>query len=443
MARVGIAISGGGHRAALFGLGALMYLVDARKNRDVTSIASVSGGSLTNGFVAQSMDVTGVEPDEFDRRMKPFVHCIAQQGTVIPPSARMLAYLILLGLVAVGVIVGVWFIPIPVGFRVVIFLVGLLVLGYVARLRGDMTAREFATKLFSPSGSPTRLDAISDSLNHIICASDLHTGENVYFSGRFVASYRFGWGSPGDLPLHIAVQCSAALPGPFPPRWVRKDRHAFQAGRPEAEAATHMVLVDGGVYDNQADQWVMGMANRRTRFGDLAAGMREADELIVVNGSGGLGWGSTGKMRLPLFGELLALLRDNSILYDNGNGVRRQLMIARFTASEQGLGGFRGALVHIPRDPLWVATQYEASPDPDTASRAQAVLDLLRPGAEGWKDLAARAGGQKTSLTKLGQDAAADLLEHGYVLAMANLHVILSYPLLTLPDRARLEALAS
>jgi predicted acylesterase/phospholipase RssA len=442
MARIGVAISGGGHRAALFGLGALMYLVDAGKNRDVTSIASVSGGSLTNGFVGQSVDFTTVEPDEFDRRVKPFVHCIAQQGTVIPPSPRMLAYLIVLGLVAVGTFVGVWFLPLPVWARVIVFFAALLVLGYVARFRGDLTAREFATKLFSPTGSPTRLDAVSDSLDHVICASDLHTGENVYFSGRFVASYRFGWGRPGDIPLHIPVQCSAALPGPFPPRWLRKDRHAFQAGRPEAEAATHMVLVDGGVYDNQADQWVMGMANRRTRFGDLAAGIREADELVVVNGSGGLGWGSTAKMRIPLFGELLALLRDNSILYDNGNGVRRQLMIARFTAAERGLGGFRGALVHIPRDPLWVASQYEASPDEDTAGRARAILELLRPNADRWKDLSARAGGQKTSLTKLGTEAAADLLEHGYVLAMANLHVILNYPRLDPPSRARFEALA-
>ena len=40
-----VAMSGGGHRATLFVLGALMYLVDAGANKYVTSIASVSGGS--------------------------------------------------------------------------------------------------------------------------------------------------------------------------------------------------------------------------------------------------------------------------------------------------------------------------------------------------------------------------------------------------------------
>jgi hypothetical protein len=35
----------------------------------------------------------------------------------------------------------------------------------------------------------------------------------------------------------------------------------------------------------------------------------------------------------------------------------------------------------------------------------------------------------------MGVSRAADLLRHGYVLAMANLHVILSYPLRDVPSR--------
>ena len=47
---IGVAISGGGHRASLFGLGALLYLIDADKGAHLGSVASVSGGSLTNAF---------------------------------------------------------------------------------------------------------------------------------------------------------------------------------------------------------------------------------------------------------------------------------------------------------------------------------------------------------------------------------------------------------
>ena len=436
-------MSGGGHRAALFGAGALLYLVDSGKSGEITSIASVSGGSLTNGFVAQSVDLSKATPQDFESRIKPLIRCIAQQGTVLPPSPFTLAYLVLLALLLLGSVVGVWFIPIPIGWRVALFFAGLLLTGLVAGQRGRVTSRAFARRLFSPQGRPTRLEEASTSVDHVICAADLHTGENVYFSGRFVSSYRFGWGSPGDLPLHVAVQCSAALPGAFPPNWLPTARHRFHGGLAEAKGAGRMVLVDGGVYDNQADQWVIGMDNRRRRFGSLA-NFRDADELVSVNASGGLGWTAVSNLlRFPLLGEFLSLLRDKSILYDNGNSVRRELLIQRFERPAGTTPALRGALVHIPRTPLHTARRYLNGPDPAAAARAGDVIARLEPNEGYWKDLAARAGGVKTSLTKLGTESAADVLEHAYVLAMANLHVILGYPLLDLPSRARFEALAS
>jgi len=65
MAEIGVALSGGGHRAALFGLGVLLYLADAGKNGEVSSIASVSGGSLANGYVGQSTEYQSVSATEF------------------------------------------------------------------------------------------------------------------------------------------------------------------------------------------------------------------------------------------------------------------------------------------------------------------------------------------------------------------------------------------
>jgi hypothetical protein len=69
---------------------------------------------------------------------------------------------------------------------------------------------------------------------------------------------------------------------------------------------------------------------------------------------------------------------------------------------------------------------------------------LFGPQEKEWDALAKRAGSTKTSLSKLGQARSADLLQHGYLLAMANLHVILGYPLVQpLPSRSRFEAMAS
>ena len=76
---IGVALSGGGHRASLFGLGVLLYLGDAHKLPELTSFASVSGGSLTNGYVAQTLDLTTVvDGGAFERAVKPFARQLAQ-----------------------------------------------------------------------------------------------------------------------------------------------------------------------------------------------------------------------------------------------------------------------------------------------------------------------------------------------------------------------------
>src|SRR5689334_4221736 len=82
MARIGIALSGGGHRAALCGLGALLYFIDAEKNREVTSIASVSGGSLTNGYMAQAGGYCDMPKADLRKHAQAFAHQVSTRGTV-------------------------------------------------------------------------------------------------------------------------------------------------------------------------------------------------------------------------------------------------------------------------------------------------------------------------------------------------------------------------
>ena len=67
--RIAIALSGGGHRASLFGLGVLLYLADAGRNRDVMSVSSVSGGSLANAWLAQRGDYSNLTPEELESRI--------------------------------------------------------------------------------------------------------------------------------------------------------------------------------------------------------------------------------------------------------------------------------------------------------------------------------------------------------------------------------------
>ena len=63
----GIALSGGGHRERTFAR-ALLYLCDVGCNRHVRVVASVSGGSLLNGFVASiGVPFSEMTGDEFER----------------------------------------------------------------------------------------------------------------------------------------------------------------------------------------------------------------------------------------------------------------------------------------------------------------------------------------------------------------------------------------
>jgi len=78
--RVGVALSGGGHRASVWAAGLLLYLADAGRNGDIGVIASVSGGSITNGVVAQQMDYRQARADEVRDGLGPLLHHIAYTG---------------------------------------------------------------------------------------------------------------------------------------------------------------------------------------------------------------------------------------------------------------------------------------------------------------------------------------------------------------------------
>ncbi len=95
-----------------------------------------------------------------------------------------------------------------------------------------------------------------------------------------------------------------------------------------------------------------------------AAAMRQPEEIVIANASAGLGWGSIRRLRVPIIGEIAALLRDKTVLYDNGNTVRRRLALERFRT-----GRLPGAIVDIARSPYELADSF--APGSDDAVRPQ------------------------------------------------------------------------
>ncbi len=436
MSKISVALSGGGHRASLFGLGVLLYLTDAGKNCEVESISSVSGGSLTNGYVAQAGSYRQMSADEFWNYMKSFALRIAHSGTLWD---SLFTWIYILCLVAFFILTfGAFLLPVHCALQWCIFLLAFVLWDkLILERRGAVCGRAFGVTLFSSNGNRALLrDIANDDIDHVICATDLHAGEHVYFSGRFACSYRFGWGTPGDLRLDQAVQASASFPIGFPCRWLKTSRHSFVEGQ---EQPSIMALIDGGVYDNMAEQWAIGLEARKRRWPDLAKGAHDADELIVVNASAGIGFESVAKLGIPILGELFTLLRVIDVMYDNTTSQRRVMLVDKFDRAACTGTGMRGALITIERSPFQVADYFSnrAKEWPDRAARAQAVITALGNSRDEWSQIVIENRKVATTLRRLGGNVSACLLRHAYVTAMVNLHVILGYPLLNIPTPER------
>ncbi|HEU4507582.1 MAG TPA: patatin-like phospholipase family protein [Pyrinomonadaceae bacterium] len=441
-----VSLSGGGHRATLFALGALMYLVDANANANVSSIASVSGGSLTNGFVGQTLNFKQTNGDEFRRRVAgPLARQIAFKGTLFAPlmSKLYVAVLIVSGLLVLALLLVPWA---PEYWRLLAFVIGLALWGWFAGKRGAMCARAFDKTLFSPEGSSTRLSAVARTgLDHVICSTEFRSSEQVYFAGDFVYSYALGHGEPADMTLAHAVQASAAYPGGFPPATLPARRHRF-TGAPKIPGGPttppdYMVLTDGGVYDNMGDQWARGFAKRIGWWKELAHGRTSPTQLVVVNSSARVPWSPFRRRLIPLIGEVLALLRVMDVMFINTTNVRRQVIFDSYNPAEpEKASALPSVLVQISQSPFLVPDTYAKETVP-VGQRARDVLQFLSqgPSREAWAQIARDNSNVATTLSKLGAEVSARLVYHAYVLMMCNLHVFFGddYPLF--PEQLDIE----
>jgi Patatin-like phospholipase len=93
---IGVALSGGGFRATLHSLGVLLYLVDAGINKSVTSIVSVSGGSITSAYVGQYGDFADMRRAEFREIASKLARFVVNDG-LIPSLWTHVYFCILIG----------------------------------------------------------------------------------------------------------------------------------------------------------------------------------------------------------------------------------------------------------------------------------------------------------------------------------------------------------
>lgn len=496
--RIGVAVSGGGHRATAWALGSFAALVETGSNADVVSVSSVSGGSIANGAVAKAGDFREHrQSTAFAEAMQPTLRVVATDGLFFPgPATRayitttlgfvgftllaavgLLAALIaagrgsqLLGFAVFGAVAGAavgwvfggllrWSRPLSAALAAVLgallatggaalttdldggalwatlvaLAIAWLVIAWVAVVlfsgRGKAVEKALGNGLLShpTERRPLTLADVASGVNHVVCATDLESGDQFYFAPRFLYGYREGitTTAPSSVTLASAVQASAALPGAFPPSVVATGPFVRNPSVTDpATAPERVVLVDGGVYDNMADQWESGLAARLGVCEPLRSIQQPADVLVVANGSAGWGWSpftATGRITR----ELAGLQRDQGIQYDVSTSRRRNQLIERFRVSRETGTGLVGVLVMIDRIPMTLAAAF-AGGDGEVAIRAReavAFLDAQHSDAD-WKAMAARNSAVATTLGPIGKQTTLDLMEHAYTSTVVGLYVL-------------------
>jgi hypothetical protein len=452
---LGVAISGGGHRATVFGLGALLALSDLGLNKRVASVASVSGGSVANGIAMTDIDFGTATAEEFEAHIAPKLAAIANRGVLLegaPATAGYIRSLILSG-VLLGASVIALIISAFVRSRVsaIISLVVAVVASMLAwalfRRRSEHTEAAIDKELLG-NKKVTFGQVGVRSVHHVICTTELQSGESFYWSPTMAYGYRFGHGDPTTTRVSLAVQASACVPGAFNPRVVKLASLHMSKGA----GAPHVVLNDGGTYDNMADQWEYGFANRVDQWPELNSLQSPVRRLLVVNAS--KGWEQIEPIKAGgLSVEIAGLMRSQAVQYDVSTAHRRQAIYREFVAAERAGTGITGAFVQIGRSPFEIVDFFADSENDDgselftnrktRADNAEEYLGSLGYSRDGWRKTTNANASVATTLARLngkkagGRNVTAELLEHGYVLTVINLHVLADLVPLAPIDRER------
>jgi predicted acylesterase/phospholipase RssA len=216
--RVGLALSGGGFRATVFGLGALRALHDRDVLRDVAVVSGISGGSLLAAMWAYGPERFA----EFDASVTALVTAGLQwelARRALEPRA-VLADAVSVAHAAAGR---------PFGVQ-------------RSSTRTEALVRALAARAF---GQRELGDVTHPGLTTVISATDLATGNAVRFGSKVSSVSSIG-DITDPVPVADAVAASAAYPVLLP----HLRRTYTFSKRDGTQESKSLLMTDGGVYDN-------------------------------------------------------------------------------------------------------------------------------------------------------------------------------------------------
>ena len=317
---IGIALSGGGFRATLFGLGSLWRLNDGGLLGKLDRVTSVSGGSILAGVLAQRWTQL-----DFDQgKARNFTEVLAR------PIQEFCSH--------------------TIDIRA-----GILGLITPFKTAGDFLANRYRKKLFGDCTLKDLPVAAPGAPKFILYATNMQTGRSFRFRQDMIADYVLGVSRTTVVSLAEAVAASSAFPPIFSPIVINSDPAAWEAPRVQlpnlATLRRRIVLADGGVYDN------MGLES-----------LVDNVDIVLVSDAGA----PFGIQESPYESKALQLGRVRDILIDQTRALRKRWLVQEFI-DQRKRGAYWGIGTRID--------EYKApqalTTDSGTTSRLEAIPTRL------------------------------------------------------------------
>jgi NTE family protein len=245
--RIGLSLSGGGFRAAVYHLGTLKKLNEMGILIDLDVISSVSGGSITSAYYG----LYGQNFPEFEKGLKNALRSNVIKSVLISPGFLLIAIIILFSLLLMLISLFTAF----AWIASIILVAGMMILLKfqfkilpISKIIEDIYNRSFFNNKC--------LNDFIDKPVIAINSTNLETGRLFTFSKLKMGDSAYAHPKPGDksirfnsekFPISKAVAASACVPFAFTP--IRIEPQYF-CDKSDAKIVNPR-LIDGGVYDNQ------------------------------------------------------------------------------------------------------------------------------------------------------------------------------------------------
>lgn len=214
---IGLALSGGGYRAMVFHVGALIRLNEVGILQKIKRISSVSGGSITAGVLGTSWSTLKFSKD------------VASNFEIVIDRVRKMADTS----VDAGAIIG-----------------GIVLPGSIS----DRVAKAYNDVLFDGATLQSLPDdSKPNNPRFVINATNMQTAALWRFSRDYMGDYRVGLIEKPNVSLAAAVAASSAFPPVLSPATLRIGQPVVNTPGADLNREPFTktaILSDGGVYDN-------------------------------------------------------------------------------------------------------------------------------------------------------------------------------------------------